>query len=117
MSWTPERIETLTTLWMAGKSSQHIADCLGVSRGAVMGRVRKLGLTGQGGSKLVQLQADGRPMLDSKAEHDRDARDLDILAHIDAGWGLRETARKLGIDNSMVSRIAGEAKTREAAHV
>lgn len=43
--WTPERIETLKTLWLAGNSGAQIAaEIGGVSRNAVIGKVARLGL-------------------------------------------------------------------------
>jgi GcrA cell cycle regulator len=46
--WTPERIQQLTDLWIAGTTSSQIAKLMGLSRGAVMGKVRRLGLIGKG---------------------------------------------------------------------
>lgn len=43
MRWTPERIETLKTLWADGKSATEIAMMMGgISRNAVMGKVHRL---------------------------------------------------------------------------
>jgi GcrA cell cycle regulator len=45
MSWTDERIETLTKLWESGATASQIADELGgVSRNAVIGKAHRLGL-------------------------------------------------------------------------
>ena len=45
MSWTPERIETLKTMWEAGQTASQIAEALGgVSRNAVIGKAHRLEL-------------------------------------------------------------------------
>ena len=45
MSWTEERIATLTKMWEGGKTASQIADELGgVSRNAVIGKAHRLGL-------------------------------------------------------------------------
>jgi GcrA cell cycle regulator len=48
MSWTPERIEIVKTMWADGKSCSQIAMRLGgVTRNAVIGKVHRLGLSGR----------------------------------------------------------------------
>ncbi len=45
MSWTDERIETLTKMWEGGATASQIAEELGgVSRNAVIGKAHRLGL-------------------------------------------------------------------------
>ena len=45
MSWTDERIDTLTKMWEGGSTASQIADELGgVSRNAVIGKAHRLGL-------------------------------------------------------------------------
>ena len=45
MSWTDERISTLTKMWESGATASQIADELGgVSRNAVIGKAHRLGL-------------------------------------------------------------------------
>ena len=45
MSWTPDRIDTLTRLWADGLSAAQISRHLGgVSRNAVIGKAGRLGL-------------------------------------------------------------------------
>ena len=45
MSWTEERIATLTKMWEGGATASQIADELGgVSRNAVIGKAHRLGL-------------------------------------------------------------------------
>ncbi len=46
MSWTDERVETLTKMWAEGQSASQIAKELGgVTRNAVIGKVHRLGLS------------------------------------------------------------------------
>ena len=45
ISWTDEKTERLRTLWLSGESSGMIANELGVTRNAVIGKVHRLGLT------------------------------------------------------------------------
>ncbi len=49
MSWTDERVERLSKLWMEGRSASRIAAELGngVSRNAVIGKIHRLGLSGR----------------------------------------------------------------------
>ncbi|MBR0553690.1 GcrA family cell cycle regulator [Stakelama marina] len=45
MSWTEERIETLTKMWESGSTASQIAEKLGgISRNAVIGKAHRLGL-------------------------------------------------------------------------
>ncbi len=45
MSWTPERVEMLKTLWAEGLSASQIAARLGVvTRNAVIGKIHRLGI-------------------------------------------------------------------------
>ena len=59
MSWTEERVERLSTMWLEGRSASQIAAELGegVSRNAVIGKVHRLGLSG----RAVPPAADGAP--------------------------------------------------------
>src|SRR3569833_4713148 len=48
MSWTEERVSLLKKLWLEGLSASQIAKQLGgVTRNAVIGKVRRLGLSGR----------------------------------------------------------------------
>lgn len=49
MSWTDDRVERLSTLWLDGRSASQIAAELGggVTRNAVIGKVHRLGLSGR----------------------------------------------------------------------
>ncbi len=49
MSWTDERVELLSKLWLEGRSASQIAAELGmgITRNAVIGKVHRLGLAGR----------------------------------------------------------------------
>lgn len=49
MSWTDERVELLSQLWLEGKSASQISAVLGagLTRNAVIGKVHRLGLAGR----------------------------------------------------------------------
>jgi len=43
--WTPQRVDTMATLWIEGRSAREIAEHLGgTTRNAVIGRVTRMGL-------------------------------------------------------------------------
>jgi len=46
-NWTPELIADLTRLWGEGRTASKIGTVLGVSRSAVIGKARRLGLAGR----------------------------------------------------------------------
>jgi GcrA cell cycle regulator len=46
--WTEPRIKRLADLWRDGKSASEVAAALGVTRNAVIGKVHRLGLSGDG---------------------------------------------------------------------
>jgi GcrA cell cycle regulator len=56
MSWTDERVEQLSKLWLEGRSASQIAAelGLGITRNAVIGKVHRLGLAGR--AKVVTPQ-------------------------------------------------------------
>ena len=62
MSWTEERVERLSRLWMQGQSASQIAGELGngVSRNAVIGKIHRLGLSGRNASTLQPDSDRGR---------------------------------------------------------
>jgi GcrA cell cycle regulator len=49
MQWTQAQCEQLKQSWTAGRSASRIANELGVSRAAVLGKLHRLGLLGRGG--------------------------------------------------------------------
>jgi GcrA cell cycle regulator len=64
MSWTDERIATLTKMWESGATASQIADELGgVSRNAVIGKAHRLGLK----SRPSPVKANEAPVAKAKA--------------------------------------------------
>ena len=71
MSWTDERIATLTKMWEGGATASQIAEELGgVSRNAVIGKAHRLGLKSrpspvkaneEGGDKAPPRKKDAKP--------------------------------------------------------
>jgi GcrA cell cycle regulator len=65
MSWTDERIATLTKMWESGATASQIADELGgVSRNAVIGKAHRLGLK----SRPSPVKANEAPVVKTKAK-------------------------------------------------
>ena len=58
MSWTPELIATLTTLWSDGLPTTEIGRRLGMSKNAVIGKAHRLGLSG----RPSPIRRDARPV-------------------------------------------------------
>lgn len=60
ITWTDDRVETLSKLWREGMSASQIARDLGhgITRNAVIGKVHRLGLTGRAAPRLPGA---GRP--------------------------------------------------------
>ena len=58
MSWTDERVEVLSRLWLEGRSASQIAAELGhsITRNAVIGKVHRLGLAGRAKAVAPQGQ-------------------------------------------------------------
>ena len=60
--WSDQRIEQVRTLWQAGKSATEIAkilDC-GLTRNAVIGKVHRLGMSGEGRASVAKPAPDMR---------------------------------------------------------
>jgi GcrA cell cycle regulator len=75
MSWTDERVELLSRLWLEGRSASQIATALGggLTRNAVIGKVHRLGLAGRVKS--------GAP---ERAAEDGDANSAGMVAEVAA---------------------------------
>ena len=58
-TWTEERIELLKTHFAAGLTCRQIADDIGVSRNAVIGKLNRLNLTREGGGKTPRAARKG----------------------------------------------------------
>ena len=65
LSWTDERIATLTKMWEGGATASQIADELGgVSRNAVIGKAHRLGLK----ARPSPVKANEEPEAKAKAK-------------------------------------------------
>ncbi len=68
MSWTEERVATLTKMWGEGQSASQIAKELGgVTRNAVIGKVHRLGLSNRTTTKAAAKPAKPAPKPKPKA--------------------------------------------------
>lgn len=69
MSWTEERISTLTRMWEGGSTASQIADELGgVSRNAVIGKAHRLGLKSRPSPVKANEKAGDKPVEAKPAE-------------------------------------------------
>lgn len=59
--WTQEKISMVTDLWRRKRSLGEIALIFGVSRSAIAGKIKRLGLLGQGAPKSVRRQTPRPP--------------------------------------------------------
>jgi len=62
MRWTAEYCEELKRLWVAGMSATGIATELGLTRGAVLGKLARLKLLGRGGVLRRDSAPDSPPV-------------------------------------------------------
>lgn len=63
MTWTDERIDLLKALWLEGLSATQVAAKLGgVTRGAVIGKVHRLGIATRGAPTRPAPRPKPRPM-------------------------------------------------------
>jgi GcrA cell cycle regulator len=62
MQWTAEHCEQLKRLWVAGMSATGIATELGLTRGAVLGKLARLKLLGRGGVLRRDSAPDSPPV-------------------------------------------------------
>jgi GcrA cell cycle regulator len=62
MQWTAEHCEELKRLWVAGMSATGIATELGLTRGAVLGKLSRLGLLRRGGVMRKDHAPDHAPV-------------------------------------------------------
>ncbi|MDE3174524.1 MAG: GcrA cell cycle regulator [Pseudomonadota bacterium] len=91
MSWTDERIDQLSRLWLDGRSASQIATAMGggLTRNAVIGKVHRLGLAGRVKSTVA---APGG--LDSANELQSDA---DEAAGLELVGGSRRAAPRQSV--------------------
>jgi GcrA cell cycle regulator len=87
-TWTDERIELLKSCFEAGLSCREIADRIGVSRNAVIGKISRLDLTRQKAAGPVRKDAArdprGRPTLRLRRQFLRAVKVVDDTAELEA---------------------------------
>ncbi len=83
MHWPEDRIARLTELWDRGWSASKIADEMGIGRGAVLSKARRLNLA-------------ARPHIDAEQRMVR-VRDIMTDADLNHPIPLREAARMAGL--------------------
>jgi len=65
--WNEEKIQQMATMWAEGKTASHIAQCIGAaSRNAVIGKLHRLGLSGNQPSRKDRAPPRNRPPLSTK---------------------------------------------------
>lgn len=74
MDWSADRIETFRKLWDDGMATRAIADALGVTKNAVVGKAYRLGFerrrpSSRPGSAPRPVGAERRPATAAKSQH------------------------------------------------
>ena len=101
MSWTDDRVDLLSRLWLEGKSASMIATALGggLTRNAVIGKVHRLGLAGR-----VKLNA--APATGQEGENAQSDVELEIM--LEAAGQRRAVSRaSVAAGVSPASAVAG----------
>lgn len=90
--WPNDKIDQLKALWKEGKSSGEIAKLLRVSRNAVIGKLTRLGLTGDAPERT-------KPVTQGRVDPQKhiDQRDLSILDALVDGEDARSIARRFSV--------------------
>lgn len=87
MTWTPERLATLTTMWNEGASASRIAKTLGgVTRNAVIGKIHRLGLHAHHTPTPAVLDNVAQEQAQAMRRELAQARTLEDLRSILDGW-------------------------------
>lgn len=92
-TWNPERLRMLADMWKDGSTGADIARRLGVTRNAVMGRIHRLGLSGQGGSVPLPARRDATLR-------------REVLNEFEAAFGRAPVERRSGDDAMLVALSA-----------
>lgn len=87
MEWPHGKSEALRRMWLDGSTSGQIALALGVTRNAVLGRIRRMGLMGRR-ERIVA------PKVVAKAGKAPVARQMQRLPHESHLWALSESKRR-----------------------
>ena len=87
MEWPHGKSEALRRMWLDGSTSGQIAMALGVTRNAVLGRIRRMGLMGRRERTVA-------PKVAVKARMAPAARQMQRLPHESHLWALSESKRR-----------------------
>lgn len=93
LEWTDERTQTLTTMWKAGHSASEIAEEIGTTRNAILGRIFKLGLSRKpGAERKAQLAQAAQKMVAKPMEAPLRAPTVKRVTN--AVWSLPDGKRR-----------------------
>lgn len=97
-------------LFTAGATYSEVAAMLGLTKGVVAGKCRRMGLVREGSNRVGKWK--GKPVIsaEEQAERIQDQRDLDMLSDVRDGHSIRETARHWGVSFNYLQAIAKAAK-------
>jgi GcrA cell cycle regulator len=87
MDWPNGRSEALRRMWLDGSTSGQIASALGVTRNAVLGRIRRMGLMGRREGAIA-------PRAAAEPRKTPPARQMQRLPHESHLWALSESKRR-----------------------
>lgn len=108
MSWTDERVETLTKLWGEGRTAAEIAKELGgVTRNAVIGKAHRLKLS----NRVSPIQQNKKPVKSLKTPEKKSKKRASEQnnQHIDHN---RKTVSLMDLNNSMCRWPIGDPQEK-----
>ena len=106
----------VTEMFTAGQTYLEIATKLRTSRNAIAGVCRRLNLKRHPDKPPAQRKprniAQPKPIISAEEQAERaiDQRDLDILADIEDGHSVRQTAAHWGVSPTFVNRLKQAAR-------
>ena len=102
MSEVPNEL-AIRAMFNAGDSYNDIAGKLGVTKGIVAGRCRRLGLVRENSRQAgIPRGQPKRLSAEERAEREEDQRDLDILYDLKDGHTQHDVARHWGVSKTRV---------------
>ncbi len=94
--WTPEMTDTATRLWQKGYTALYIAECLGVSRCAVIGKMSRMGVKKSGSTQEKPVRK-RRPRIVWSDEMTRTLKRM-----WDEGTSAKAIAKVLGLKETAI---------------
>ena len=105
MSDVPNEL-AIRAMFNSGDTYRDIAGKLGLTKGTVAGRCRRLGLVRENSRQVgIPRGQPKRLSAEEQAERAVDQRDLDILSDIWEGHTVADTARHWGVTKSFIERL------------